>query len=76
MRKNSNKKGKNTKSYDDEEKPYLISYFYDYYNSFSEERKYYIKNELVYGVSKKDAYNHFRTLYPSYGVINIILLDD
>ena len=76
MRKNNNKKGKNTKSYDDEEKSYLISYFYDYYNSFSGERKYYIKNELVERKKKKDAYDHFRTLYPSYGIINIIPLDD
>lgn len=74
--KKDNKKRKNTKSYDDEEKSYLISYFYDYYNSFSGERKYYIKNELVYGISKKEAYENFRALYPSYGIINIILLDD
>jgi hypothetical protein len=55
---------------------YLVSYFEDYYNSFSGTRSYSIKTKRITADSKIEAYEKFLDLNGYKGIVNIISLDD
>lgn len=59
-----------------ENNAYLISYFEDLYNSFSDTRSYYVKTKRITADSKLEAYSRFLDLYGYKGIVNIISLDD
>ena len=76
MAKDLDKKNKKNKKSENDEKAFLISYFDDYYNSFTGSRSYSVKTKLIISSSKKEAYIQFTTDYSNKGIINIISLED